>query len=88
MNVVFERKFLKEISSISDRKLKEAVERAILNVENAAQLHDVTNIKKLKGEKDAYRIRVGDYRIGLYSYGRQIVFTRFLHRKEIYKYFP
>ncbi|MGA1264796.1 MAG: type II toxin-antitoxin system RelE family toxin, partial [Prochlorothrix sp.] len=52
------------------------------------------NLLKLKGYDTYYRIRVGDYRIGLEvlhqsdSGNLEIVFVRVLHRKEIYRYFP
>ncbi|MGH2412635.1 MAG: type II toxin-antitoxin system RelE family toxin, partial [Microcystaceae cyanobacterium] len=36
----------------------------------------------------AYRIRLGDYRIGLFIEGKTVTFARVLHRKEIYRYFP
>ncbi|MEG3988445.1 type II toxin-antitoxin system RelE/ParE family toxin [Microcoleus sp. S28C3] len=46
------------------------------------------NLKKLKGEDNAYRFRVGDYRIGFYFDGETVTFARVLHRKDIYRYFP
>ncbi|NPA92437.1 MAG: type II toxin-antitoxin system RelE/ParE family toxin, partial [Chloroflexi bacterium] len=35
-----------------------------------------------------YRIRLGDYRLGLEIEGDTVVFVRFLHRRDIYRYFP
>ncbi len=35
-----------------------------------------------------YRIRVGNYRIGLVLDEAEISFVRVLHRKEMYRYFP
>ncbi len=87
MKLLFERKFLKEVSS-ADKHTKQLVEHAILNAEHASTLLQVNNLKKLKGSKDAYRIRVGNYRIGIYFIHNQLVFARLLHRKEIYRYFP
>lgn len=46
-------------------------------------------MKKLSGGSgDYYRLRVGDYRIGLEIEGEIIVFVRCLHRRDIYRYFP
>ncbi len=45
-------------------------------------------LKKLKGFDGAYRIRIGDYRVGLFIVQETITFARVLHRKEIYRYFP
>ncbi len=88
MNVFFEKKFLKEISAVKDSTTRQAVERIIISIENARTFAEIANVKKLKGGKTAYRIRVGDYRIGLDFDGKKVVLVRFLHRKDIYKYFP
>jgi mRNA-degrading endonuclease RelE of RelBE toxin-antitoxin system len=49
---------------------------------------EITNIKKLQGYDNAYRIRIGDYRLGIIFDGEILIFERVLHRKEIYRYFP
>ena len=51
-------------------------------------LSEMVNVKKLKGESDTYRIRIGDYRIGFFVQGETITFARVLHRREFYRYFP
>ena len=62
---------------------------AIYNqVGKAQNLKDIPNLKKLSGYKNAYRIRVGEYRIGLYVEDETVVFARILPRKEIYRFFP
>ncbi len=53
-----------------------------------ASFEEITNIKKLQGYDNAYRIRVGDYRVGIIFDGETAIFERVLHRKEIYRYFP
>jgi len=35
-----------------------------------------------------YRIKIGDYRIGMTVEGNLVTLVRFLHRKDIYRYFP
>ncbi len=63
----------------------------ILAFEEIPQLltfEEITNIKKLQGYENAYRIRVGDYRIGFIFDGETVIFQRVLHRKDIYRYFP
>lgn len=44
--------------------------------------------KKLTGFKNAYRIRMGEYRIGFVFENGTIELIRILGRKDIYKYFP
>jgi mRNA interferase RelE/StbE len=45
-------------------------------------------IKKLKGHDSFYRIKIGDYRIGFEMVNEELILTRILHRKTIYRYFP
>ena len=66
------------------RRVKDIIER----VEQAEQLQDIGQFKKLKGGENYYRIRVGEYRIGLTVAGAVVTFVRCLSRKEIYRYFP
>jgi len=54
----------------------------------ARSLAGIPNLKKLKGFKKHYRIRVGDYRAGVIIEGENVIFERLLHRKDIYKYYP
>ncbi|NET50360.1 MAG: type II toxin-antitoxin system RelE/ParE family toxin [Merismopedia sp. SIO2A8] len=35
-----------------------------------------------------YRIRIGDYRIGIIAKGDLVSFIRVLHRREMYRNFP
>lgn len=57
-------------------------------MENAENLGGVNNIKKLKADGDYYRIRIGDYRIGLTISDSAIVFVPALQIKDIYRDFP
>jgi len=42
----------------------------------------------MKGHHYAYRIRVGDYRIGLFFENGLTTFAYLAHRKDIYNRFP
>jgi mRNA-degrading endonuclease RelE of RelBE toxin-antitoxin system len=48
----------------------------------------IHNIKKIEGYDNYYRLRVGDYRLGLKLSGNTIELIRFLHRRDIYRRFP
>lgn len=88
MIVEFLDKFNKDVDKLKDAKAKDALIKAISKVEKAATLLEIPNLKKLKGEKFAYRIRIGEYRIGLYIEDNIVEFARIVHRKDIYKVFP
>ena len=64
------------------------VTQLIHDLENAEKLQFIPNTKKLKGHKTAYRIRFGDYRVGLFSEKNIVQLAGILHRKDIYKFFP
>ncbi|MGA9351150.1 MAG: type II toxin-antitoxin system RelE/ParE family toxin [Anaerolineae bacterium] len=42
----------------------------------------------MKGYDTFYRIRLGDYRIGIEVLEDKVILVRILHRKDIYRYFP
>jgi mRNA interferase RelE/StbE len=88
MNVEFRKSFEKDLSKIKDEALLQRIQLAIEEVERVDALSVLANIKKLKAAGEFYRIRVGDYRIGLSVRENIVVFVRVLHRKEIYRQFP
>lgn len=88
MNVEFRRSFVRDLEVIRDSRLKQRVRDVIVAVEAAKVLAEVGNVRKLRDEDIYYRIRVGEYRIGLIWDGEIVAFVRFLHRKDIYRYFP
>jgi mRNA interferase RelE/StbE len=84
----FRERFEKDIDNISDSDVLSAVADIIELVEKASKPQEIKNIKKLKGDRKAFRIRIGDYRIGIYIINNVVEFTRILPRDKIYKYFP
>ncbi len=88
MKVEFLSKFNKDLNNINIGYVKTSVLKAILIAESAKRLSDIPNIKKLKGHSSAYRIKVGNYRIGIFAEGNTVEFARLVHRKDIYKVFP
>lgn len=88
MNIRFESKFAKDLQRISDGRLLKAVKELVLACKEAESLSEISQVKKLKGYDTFYRVRIGDYRIGLEIAEDELIFVRCLHRKEIYRYFP
>ena len=88
MTVRFKESFVRDLRAIKDKGLLTRVRELIELVEQAQHLGQVANLKKLRGGGNYYRIRVGDCRVGLAVEGDAITFVRFLHRKDIYRYFP
>lgn len=88
MNVEFRKTFEKDLRKIRDQALLGSIKSIIETTEAAETLDEVANIKKLKGDDGYFRIRLGDYRIGLFLQDEALLFVRILHRKEFYRYFP
>lgn len=88
MKVEFKKSFTKDLKKVKDQELFQQAKVAIEEIEQAPNLQVVNNLKQLKGGGGYFRVRIGDYRIGLKLEGDTIIFVRFLHRKEIYRYFP
>ncbi len=57
-------------------------------METAATPGEIGDLKKLSGSDDAYRIRVGEYRVGVVIEGDAVEFVRFLPRRDLYRFFP
>lgn len=88
MKVLFRASFAKDLRSIKSKETLSRIKEAVEQVEKSQSLKEITNVQKLKGGRNYYRIRVGEYRIGLIIEGDELSFVRCLDRKEIYRYFP
>jgi mRNA interferase RelE/StbE len=88
MEIIYTSGFQKDIENISIATLKKQLLITIEEIKKAESLIEIRQVKKMKGAKSAYRIRIGDYRLGFFLTGRTITLARFVHRKDIYKQFP
>lgn len=88
MKVSFEASFGRDLKDIKDKAILSRIEQTITEVKAAATLNEIKNLNKMRGYATFFRIRVGDYRIGLEVLEDEVIFVRVLHRKEIYRYFP
>ena len=88
MKVLFEESFEKDLSKVVDKKIKSRLKQTIEAIKNSQSILEMHHLKKLKAYKSYFRIRLGEYRMGIEVVEDKIIFVRFLHRKDIYKYFP
>ena len=88
MKVDFRKSFLRDLKRVKETTIRKQVRETIQSVEQAQSLQEISDLKKLKYGDRYYRIRIGDYRLGLALEYDTLVFVRFLHRKDLYKYFP
>ncbi|CCI26344.1 type II toxin-antitoxin system RelE family toxin [Microcystis aeruginosa] len=81
--------FIKDIKDLKSTSSYSVIKNLVFtDILAVKQLSEINNLKKLKGEYNAYRIRIGDYRIVFFIEEDTITFARVLHRREFYSYFP
>ena len=89
MKILIDKSFVKDVDKIRDKKVLHNLNKLIIELENSKSFTELPHVKKIKGYDSFFRIRIGNYRLGLEEIsGKGICLTRFLHRKDIYKYFP
>lgn len=88
MRLKIDKSFVKDTDKLNDQKIKQKIALCIDQILVAKTTDEILNLKKLKGFKQHYRIRIGDYRIGALLIEDEVFFERFIHRKDIYKYYP
>jgi mRNA interferase RelE/StbE len=88
MKVSFTKDFVKQLKEIRDKKLAASIQESIQNAEQAKSPWEIKSIKKLKGHKTAYRIRCGNFRVGIFIEKDEVLFAAIGARKDIYKKFP
>jgi len=82
--------FIKDLKSLKSSLSYRSIRQLVFEeIPSSQDIRDIKNVKKLRAEDTAYRIRVGDYRIGFFvEDGNKIIFARILHRREFYRNFP
>ncbi len=88
MKILIDKTFEKDWKKIKNKELDQKLVSLLEKAQESTTLSDLPNLKKLAGSNHFFRIRLGDYRIGLELDGEVLIFVRILHRKEIYRYFP
>lgn len=68
------------------REVQERFAKAFDELEQAPKPRPGLDIKPLRGMKGALRLRIGSYR-GIFEMGEdELRFTRFGHRKDVYRF--
>jgi mRNA interferase RelE/StbE len=89
MIVEFDKAFEKSLRPIQDPIVLRKLKRIIIQIENSPSLLELPNIIQLTGFSKYYRIRIGDYRVGIELINKtKVRFILIAHRKDIYKIFP
>ncbi len=89
MEVQYRQAFLKDLKQLKSSSSYQSIyDLAFTTLPSINTLQDISDIKPMKGYAGRYRIRIGDYRIGIEVNENVIEIMRVLHRREFYRYFP
>ena len=88
MKVEATRRFRRDVRGIGSAQIRRRLDQVIQELIEADNITEVPGISRLRAEGHHYRVRIGDYRLGITMDGETAVLRRFLPRGEIYRYFP
>jgi mRNA interferase RelE/StbE len=89
LKILYAKALAKDLEAVSrNSDIKKKISKLIETLKAIDSLHEMQHIKKIEGYDCYYRLRVGDYRLGLKLSGNSVELIRFLHRREIYRRFP
>lgn len=87
--VEYTKRFLKELAGVP-KSVQGRIENIVFQELESENPFNLGCLEKMTGYTDKYKIRVGDYRIGVNvdSKTKKITCQRVAHRREIYRSFP
>ncbi len=89
MNIEYSEQFLKDLKKLKSTASYASLQRLCFEeLPECEHFSSLNTLKKIRGYKCYYRIRVGDYRIGMKDEGDTVILMRVLHRKDMYRVFP
>ena len=88
MQIEYKKRFLKELSKLPIEH-SQTIEQFVFDIfPTYDNLGEIGKVEKMTGYKNYFKIRFGDYRVGIKKENDTIIIETIKHRREIYKYFP
>ena len=88
MEIRYRTSFGRDLRRERHSDLRRGVERVVDLLQRAPSVANVPGLVSMQGYANHYRVRVGDYRLGIIVDGDTAILVRFLHRRDIYRHFP
>ena len=89
MRVRREPSFNRDIRRVRDQSLLDRVNEKIAEIEATPSLRSISGVRRVNAPSgNHYRIRIGDYRMGITLENDVVELHRLLPRDEIYRRFP
>ena len=88
MKVNYSKKFLKQLSKLPPTPKRKIEHFVFYELPKIYKIELSGNIEKMKGYKNYYKVRFGNYRVGMFYKSDTLYVKTVMHRKDIYNYFP
>ena len=88
MEIRRERRFARDLRRLRSDQIRRRVRSKLEEMEAAPSLAQVRSVKRTAGSENHYRVRIGDFRIGLEMDGEIAILQRFGPRDGFYRGFP
>ena len=88
MEIRYHNQFHRDLRRIGNPSLAAQLEQVIEELKAASTIRDVRGVSRMTTRGEHYRIRIGEYRLGITMDGQTAILRRFLPRGEIYRRFP
>lgn len=88
MEIRYGARFQRDLERARNADLYRRVEMLIEQIKSAPTISDVRNVRKIQGWENLYRIRIGDYRLGLEVEDDIVSLLVLGHRRDFYRSFP
>lgn len=87
--IEYTKRFLKDLASLP-KAIQQRAEVIVFQELNSTNPFGLGYLEKMTGYTDKYKIRMGDYRIGITmdKQTQTIICQRIAHRRDIYRVFP
>ena len=82
MIVKIDKSLMKDIRKINSESINNKLAKVIIEIQKANKIADISNLKKIQGTRNYYRIRMGNYRLGMIIKKEEVEIIRILHRKD------
>jgi mRNA interferase RelE/StbE len=89
VEILYSKAFGKDLESIAHNPgMKKRLLKLIEKLKTTGSPDELHGLKKIEGYESYYRLRIGDYRLGIKISSNTLQLIRFLHRRDIYRRFP
>jgi mRNA interferase RelE/StbE len=87
--IEYTKRFLKDLAKLPSN-VQSRIEAIVFQPSLSTNPFGSGHIEKMQGYSDKYKIRMGQYRVGLTidNETQMLIFERVAHRREIYRIFP